>query len=109
VVQAAHDVAEQIATLQQLRAEQTQIERQLADVDSQNRRADRRRHQGLDDDRTWLGLQLQLDQQRDAQVQLNGQLLATHLGLIYALGGGYHDANVPALPAGGATAQDASQ
>lgn len=108
VVQAAHDVAEQIATMQQLQAEQTQVERQLADVDAQNQRADHRRRQGLDDDRTWLGLQLQLDQQRDAQVQVSSQLLAANLGLIYALGGGYHDTHVPALP-NGTAAQDASR
>jgi multidrug efflux system outer membrane protein len=108
VVQAAHDVAEQIATMQQLQAEQTQVERQLADVGAQNQRADHRRRQGLDDDRTWLGLQLQLDQQRDTQVQVSSQLLAANLGLIYALGGGYRDSNVPPLP-NGAAAQDASR
>lgn len=108
VVQAAHDVAQQIATMQQLEAEQTQTNRQVADVDAQNHRADRRRQQGLDDDRTWLGLQMQLDQQRDAQVQLDNQLLATNLALIYALGGGYHDTDIPALPDGG-MARDASR
>lgn len=108
VVQAAHDVAQQIATLQQLHAEQIQTDRQLADLSSQNRRAEQRRRQGLDDDRTWLGLQMQLAQQRDAQVQVSSQLLTANLALIYALGGGYHDTNVPALPAG-PTAQDASR
>lgn len=108
VVQAAHDVAQQIATLQQLHAQQMQTERQLADVDTQNQRADRRRRQGLDDDRTWLGLQMQLAQQRDAQVQISSQLLTANLALIYALGGGYHDRGVPDLPAG-PTAQDASR
>ncbi|GAB2560890.1 hypothetical protein GCM10027066_00410 [Dyella jejuensis] len=108
VVQAAHDVAEQIATLQQLQAEQIQTDRQVADVSTQNGRANHRRRQGLDDDRTWLGLQMQLDQQRDTQVQLSGQLLATNLALIHALGGGYHAADLPSLPAN-ATAQDASR
>jgi NodT family efflux transporter outer membrane factor (OMF) lipoprotein len=106
VVQAAHDVAEQIDTLQQLSMEQTQVERQLGDISAQNQRADHRRRQGLDDDRTWLGLQLQLDQQRDVQLQLSNQLLATNLALINALGGGWHDSHVPALPD---TAQDASR
>lgn len=108
VVQAAHDVAQQIATLQQLHAQQLQTDRQLADVSTQNQRADRRRRQGLDDDRTWLGLQMQLAQQRDAQVQVSSQLLTANLALIYALGGGYHDRGVPDLPAG-PTAQDASR
>lgn len=108
IVQAAHDVAEQIATLQQLHAEQIQTDRQVADVASQNRRADRRRQQGLDDDRNWLNLQMQLDQQRDAQVQLGDQLLATNLALIYALGGGYHSTGLPALPVN-VHAQDAAR
>lgn len=108
VVQAARDVAQQIATMQQLRAEQIQTDRQLADVDAQNQRADRRRRQGLDDDRNWLGLQMQLAQQRDAQVQVSSQLLTANLALIYALGGGYRDPDVPALPTG-PTAQDASR
>lgn len=108
VVQAAHDVAQQIATMQQLQAEQVQTDRQLADVSAQNQRADRRRQQGLDDDRTWLSLQMQLAQQRDAQVQVSSQLLTANLALIYALGGGYHDTHVPTLPSGPA-AQDASR
>lgn len=98
VVQAARDVAQQIARLQQLHAEQTQSDRQVADVASQNRRAQHRLRQGLDDDRTWLSLQMQLNQQRDTQVQLGNQLLATDLALIYALGGGYRNASVPSLP-----------
>lgn len=108
VVQAAHDVAQQIATMQQLQAEQVQTDRQFADVSAQDQRADRRRQQGLDDDRSWLSLQMQLAQQRDAQVQVSSQLLTANLALIYALGGGYRDTNVPTLPSG-PTAQDASR
>jgi NodT family efflux transporter outer membrane factor (OMF) lipoprotein len=108
VVQAAHDVAQQIATMQQLQAEQVQTDRQFADVSAQNQRADRRRQRGLDDDRNWLSLQMQLAQQRDAQVQVSSQLLTANLALIYALGGGYHDTHAPTLPSGPA-AQDASR
>ncbi|MBE1161525.1 efflux transporter outer membrane subunit [Dyella sp. 7MK23] len=98
VVQAAHDVAEQVLTLQQIQAVQVQTDQQLADVGRQNDRADRRRQRGLDDDRTWLGLQLQLNQVRDSQLQIADQLMSTHLALIYALGGGYRDTSLPSLP-----------
>lgn len=108
VVQAAHDVAEQVATLEQLRAEQMHSDRQLADVRTQNERADRRRRQGLDDDRNWLSLQLQLDARRDAQLQLSSQLLNTDLALIYALGGGFRANHLPDLPAQ-PSAQDAAR
>jgi multidrug efflux system outer membrane protein len=107
-VQAAHEVAEQVATLEQLRAEQAQSDRQLADIRAQNERADRRRLQGLDDDRSWLSLQLQLDAQRDAQLQLSSHLLSTDLALIYALGGGFRDSHLPDLPAG-PSGQDAAR
>lgn len=109
VVQAAHDVAEQIATMQQLGMEQTQVERQVADVQSQSQRTDRRRQQGLDDDRSWLDAQIQLDQQRDAQLQVRDQLLAANLALINALGGGYQNRDVPALPAADHRAEDAAR
>lgn len=99
VVQAAHDVAQQILTLQQLQAVQQQQQRELAASQSQQQRAAHRRQQGVEDDRPWLNSQLQLDQQRDAQLQLQGQLLASNLSLIHALGGGYHSDALPALPA----------
>lgn len=98
VVQAAHDVAEQVLTLQQIQAVQTQQDQQVSDVTRQSDRAGQRRQRGLDDDRTWLGLQLQLNQARDSQLQLDDQLMSTHLALIYALGGGYRDTGLPTLP-----------
>jgi NodT family efflux transporter outer membrane factor (OMF) lipoprotein len=98
VVQAAHEVAEQVLTMQQLRAVQVQQDRQVTDVSRQGDRANHRRLQGLDDDRTCLGLQLQLNQARDGQLQLDDQLLTTQLALIDALGGGYQSDTAPSLP-----------
>lgn len=98
VVQAAQDTARQVHTLQQLANARTQQERELADSRSQLRRVEERRARGLDDDRAYLNAQMQLDQQRDAQWQLRNQLLATHLALIHALGGGYRADDLPALP-----------
>lgn len=98
VVQAAHEVAEQVLAMQQWQAVQIQQAREMADATRQRDRAGRRRRQGLDDDRAYLSLQLQLDQARDGQLQIDDRLLATQLALIDALGGGYRAEDLPALP-----------
>ncbi|MBB6249032.1 NodT family efflux transporter outer membrane factor (OMF) lipoprotein [Rhodanobacter sp. A1T4] len=99
VVQAAHDVAQQILTLQQLDAERVQQDRELLDSSSQLRRTGQRRKEGIEDDRTYLNAQMQRDQKIDAQLQLQGQQLATDLSLIHALGGGYRADYVPPVTA----------
>jgi NodT family efflux transporter outer membrane factor (OMF) lipoprotein len=99
IVQAAHDVAQQVLTLQQLVGVQQQQQQELDARRQLSGRADRRRRQGIDDDRQYLASLLQLDQQRDAQLQLHGQMLATDLSLIHALGGGYRVDDLPTLPA----------
>lgn len=99
VVQAAHDVAQQILTLQQLDAERIQQDRELLDSSSQLRRTGQRRKEGIEDDRTYLSAQMQRDQQIDAQLQLQGQQVATDLSLIHALGGGYRADYVPPVTA----------
>lgn len=104
VVQAAHDVAQQVLTKQQLEAQRTEQDRELADSTSQLRRAGQRRDEGIEDDRTYLTTSMQRDQQVDAQLQLRAQQLAADLSLIHALGGGYRSDDVPSLP--GATAKD---
>lgn len=109
VVQAAQDVAEQVATMREIQSELTQQNRQVGDLDSQSHRADQRRQRGLDDDRAYLNLQVQLDQQRDARVQLDDQLMGANLGLIYALGGGYHQAQLPPMPDANTSAKDTAR
>lgn len=104
VVQAAHDVAQQVLTRQQLDAQRAQQDRELADSTSQLRRAGQRRDEGVEDDRTYLDSSMQRDRQVDAQLQLRAQQVATDLSLIHALGGGYRSTDVPSLP--GATAKD---
>jgi outer membrane protein TolC len=104
VVQAAHDVAQQVLTRQQLDAQRIQQDRRLADSVSQLRRAGQRRDEGIEDDRTYLNTSMQRDQQTDAQLQLRAQQIAADLSLIHALGGGYRSNDVPSLP--GATAKD---
>lgn len=97
VVQAAHDVAQQILTLQQLDAERMQQDRELFDSTAQLHRVGHRRNEGIEDDRSYLNARMQRDQQLDAQLQLKGQQLATNLSLIHALGGGYHADRVPSV------------
>ncbi|HEX7815447.1 efflux transporter outer membrane subunit [Dyella sp.] len=99
VVQAAHDVAQQVLTLRQIDAARHQQDQELAARSQLAARADKRRRQGIDDDRQYLSGLLQVDQQRDTQLQLKSQMLSTDLSLIHALGGGYRADNVPALPA----------
>lgn len=95
VVQAAHDVAQQVLTLQQLEAQRVQQDREVDASVSQLRRTGQRRSEGIEDDRTYLSAIMKRDQQRDAQVQLQGQQLATEASLIHALGGGYRTDPVP--------------
>jgi NodT family efflux transporter outer membrane factor (OMF) lipoprotein len=99
VVQAAGDVAQGVATLQMLDNQRTQVDQQYDASAAQKAKAADRRSKGLIDDRTWLNADMQLDQQRDARLQLTSQLLSANLSLIHALGGGYHADDLPALPA----------
>ncbi|MBB3226561.1 NodT family efflux transporter outer membrane factor (OMF) lipoprotein [Luteibacter sp. Sphag1AF] len=99
IVQAAQDVAQRIVGLTRLDAERVQQDRQLAATAASTGRVKDRRDRGIDDDRKYLSSQLQLMQQQDGQLQLQGQMLSTNLALIHALGGGYHADDLPALPA----------
>ncbi|WP_081916344.1 efflux transporter outer membrane subunit [Luteibacter sp. 9135] len=99
VVQAAGEIAQGIAQLQALDAQRVQVDRQYAATAAQKAKAADRRGKGLIDDRTWLNADMQLDQQRDARLQLTSQMLSANLSLIHALGGGYHADDLPALPA----------
>ena len=99
VVQAAGDIAQGVATLRMLDAQREQQDRQFDAAEAQKRKAGDRRSKGLIDDRNWLNADMQLDQQRDARLQLMSQMLSANLTLIHALGGGYHADDLPALPA----------
>ncbi|MDR6937398.1 efflux transporter outer membrane subunit [Luteibacter sp. 3190] len=99
VVQAAGEVAQGVATLTTLAAQRTQVDRQYDASAAQKAKAADRRSKGLIDDRTWLDADMQLDQQRDARLQLASQTLSANLSLIHALGGGYRADDLPDLPA----------
>lgn len=99
VVQAAHDVAQRVLGMQQQQAEQLQQQARIEAIAHSGRRLDQMFHQGIADQRPLLDNQLQIQQLQDAELQLHGQLLDSQLGLIHALGGGYHATTLPALPA----------
>ncbi|URL58495.1 efflux transporter outer membrane subunit [Luteibacter flocculans] len=99
VVQAAGEIAQGVATLQMLDDQRVQVDRQYDATAAQKAKAADRRSKGLIDDRTWLDADMQLDQQRDARLQLASQMLSANLSLIHALGGGYHADDLPDLPA----------
>lgn len=108
VVQAAGDVAQGIATLQTLDARRTQQDAQYDATVAQKTKASDRRSKGLIDDRDWLRADMQVDQQRDARLQIISQMLSANLSLIHALGGGYVADDLPSLPAATA-AKEASR
>ncbi|MGN6092023.1 MAG: TolC family protein, partial [Luteibacter jiangsuensis] len=99
VVQAAGQVAQGVATLTALDEQRVQVDRQYEASAAQKAKAADRRGKGLIDDRTWLDADMQLDQQRDARLQLTSQMLSANLSLIHALGGGYRADDLPELPA----------
>ena len=101
VVQTAGQVAQGIATLTALDDQSVQVDRQYDASAAQKGKAADRRGKGLIDDRTWLDADMQLDQQRDARLQLTSQMLSANLSLIHALGGGYRASDLPDLPAAG--------
>jgi NodT family efflux transporter outer membrane factor (OMF) lipoprotein len=100
VVQAAGQIAQGVTTLQMLEDQRVQVDRQYDASAAQRAKAADRRSKGLIDDRTWLNADMQLDQQRDARLQITSQILSANLSLIHALGGGYYAEDAPALPAG---------
>lgn len=108
VVQAAGEIAQGIATLQMLEARKVHVDEQYEATAAQRRRAADRRSKGLIDDRDWLRADMQVDQQRDARLQLASQMLSANLSLIHALGGGYQATDLPKLPAS-AAGKDSTQ
>ena len=89
VLAAARDVATQALGAEQLAVQREQQQAQLAADEHLLANAQARLRQGVRDGRESLAAELVLLQQRDAQIQLHAQALATDLALIKALGGGY--------------------
>jgi multidrug efflux system outer membrane protein len=89
VIDAAHDVANQALTAQQIAARRQQQSAQIAANERLLATAQARAHSGVRDARESLAATAQLLQQRDDATSLQSQALSTDLALIKALGGGY--------------------
>ncbi|KGI78420.1 efflux transporter outer membrane subunit [Oleiagrimonas soli] len=96
VVNAAREVSTQVLDLQRLRAQRHEQQAQLQAVSALQGNAEARQRQGLTDIQPVLQARAQVLQQRDARLQLTAQVLDADVGLIQALGGGYHLEHAPA-------------
>lgn len=90
VLDAAREVATQSLTVQRLAAQRHQQQAQLDAVAAIGRNTEARRRQGLTDARPALQAQVQLLQLSDTAIQLHAEALSADVGLMRALGGGYH-------------------
>jgi len=89
VIAAARDVATQALSARQVADRRVQ---QAAQVDAATRMvatSDARARQGVRDAREALGARAQLIQQRDGDIELQGQALSADVALAKALGGGF--------------------
>ena len=89
VVSAAHDVATQALTAQQLAARRRERGDQVAASVALQDSANARSHRGIGDDRAVISAEAEVIQQRDAATALHAQAISTDIALIKALGGGY--------------------
>jgi multidrug efflux system outer membrane protein len=89
VVAAAHDVATQALTLQQLIEQRAQQRDEIVAVQRLRVTAAARVRQGVADDRSLLAVDVRLLREGDAALTLEARALSSEVGLIKALGGGY--------------------
>lgn len=98
VVSAAHEVATQALTAQQIEARRRERATQVAASRSLQQTADARSRQGIGDDRAVIAAEAEVIQQQDAAIALHAQAVSTEIALIKALGGGYRFAGVDGSP-----------
>lgn len=90
VAKAAREVATSTLTVQQLANLRVDQQAQLAATQKLAQRSEARHRRGLTSLAPVLKTQLTVLQQRDAALQLAARALSADIGLIHALGGGYH-------------------
>lgn len=91
VISAAREVATQALTLQQLLAQRSQRQAQLAAAEQLLSVTSARRQQGLSDGRPVLLARQQVQQQQAALTRIDAAMLSADINLQVALGGGYAD------------------
>ena len=104
VVDAAREVATQALTLQQVQSRQHQHAAQIAAAENLRKSAQSRENRGVIDARPVLAASVEVQRQRDAEIQLDAAALSAEIALTKALGGGYRaDAQNNSNAASGAT------
>lgn len=96
LVNAARDVADQLAAVRSVAQEQERQAQALQDSEEAYRIAQLRYEKGITDYLTVLQVERDVLQQRDVNTQLTEARLQAMLGLIKALGGGYRAPDAPA-------------
>ena len=99
VLDAAREVSTSALDLDRLRQQLDQQDQQLDAVRALQRNADARHRRGITSIEPVLQARARSLQQRDAALQLSAQILDADVGLIQALGGGYHMPDQPDIPA----------
>jgi NodT family efflux transporter outer membrane factor (OMF) lipoprotein len=99
LVNAAREVADQLAAVRSIAQEQERHQQALRDSEEAYRIAQLRYERGITDYLTVLLVERDVLQQRDVNTQLAEVRLEAMLGLIKALGGGYRSPDAPTQPA----------
>jgi multidrug efflux system outer membrane protein len=89
VVDAARDVAAQALTLRQVQSRQHEHAAQISAAENFRKSAQSRENRGVIDARPVLAASVEVQRQRDAEVQLEAAALSAEIALTKALGGGY--------------------
>ncbi len=99
VIEALHDVADQIASVQSISRQQVEQRQAQAAAESAYALAVQRQKAGLVNKLQVLGAETRLLASRRQEVDLSARALETQVALIRALGGGYAASNATALAA----------
>ncbi len=96
LIDAVHDVADQLATLRSVAAQQKENAAELAHANAVNALAQERYRAGIASYVQVLSTESQVLAQKSAAADLSARELDVSLNLVRALGGGYGDAGAPA-------------
>jgi multidrug efflux system outer membrane protein len=89
VVDAAREVATQALTLRQVQSREHEHAAQIAAAENLRKSAQTRENRGVIDARPVLAARVEVQRQRDAEIQLDAAALSAEIALTKALGGGY--------------------
>ena len=99
LIEAVHDVADQLSSLRALGLQQKQQAELLRNAESIYHIAEQREQAGLINHTAVLNAQTNLLAQQSADIDLKTRAVDLNINLVRALGGGFHDQTVTALAA----------